>query len=159
VFNKGRLEQVGTPMALYQGPGSVFVAQFLGSPRMNIMPATVNHDVAHVLGAAWPIASTAQAPSGAAPTAWLGVRPDALQINASAAPSPDSLSGVLEAVEALGDTCLHVVRVSGLAEPLVCKADLAVAQPGQPVQLRAKPDAVHLFDADQRRTNPPLSNT
>ena len=40
VFNGGYIEQVGTPLELYQRPANVFVAQFLGSPRMNVLPAT-----------------------------------------------------------------------------------------------------------------------
>ncbi len=40
VLKDGRIEQVGTPMELYQHPGNLFVAQFIGSPAMNIVPAT-----------------------------------------------------------------------------------------------------------------------
>ena len=41
VLKDGRVEQVGTPMELYHHPGNLFVAQFIGSPAMNIVPATV----------------------------------------------------------------------------------------------------------------------
>ncbi|GAA1811058.1 ABC transporter ATP-binding protein [Nesterenkonia flava] len=41
VLNKGRIEQVGTPLDVYDAPASVFVAQFIGSPAMNLVPATV----------------------------------------------------------------------------------------------------------------------
>ena len=41
VLKDGRIEQVGTPMELYHHPGNLFVAQFIGSPAMNIVPATV----------------------------------------------------------------------------------------------------------------------
>ena len=40
VFNAGRIEQCGTPLELYQRPANVFVAQFLGSPKMNVLPGT-----------------------------------------------------------------------------------------------------------------------
>ena len=41
VLKDGRIEQVGTPMELYKHPGNLFVAQFIGSPAMNILPATI----------------------------------------------------------------------------------------------------------------------
>ena len=54
VLKDGRVEQVGTPMELYHHPGNLFVAQFIGSPAMNIVPATVEK-----AGAATKIAITA----------------------------------------------------------------------------------------------------
>ena len=45
VFNAGVVEQVGAPMDLYQQPANRFVMQFLGSPRMNLLPASVVRDV------------------------------------------------------------------------------------------------------------------
>src|SRR5690349_13713049 len=42
VLKDGRVEQVGTPMELYKRPGNLFVAQFIGSPAMNILPATLS---------------------------------------------------------------------------------------------------------------------
>src|SRR3546814_10434447 len=41
VMREGRIEQVGTPRELYARPANIFVAQFLGTPRMNILPATM----------------------------------------------------------------------------------------------------------------------
>ena len=41
VFNAGRIEQVGPPLSLYRRPAGLFVAGFLGSPRINLLPATV----------------------------------------------------------------------------------------------------------------------
>ena len=42
VLKDGHIEQVGTPMELYKNPGNLFVAQFIGSPAMNILPATID---------------------------------------------------------------------------------------------------------------------
>ena len=41
VLNGGRLQQLGTPLELYQWPANLFVAQFIGSPPMNLLPVTV----------------------------------------------------------------------------------------------------------------------
>ena len=64
IFNAGRIEQVGTPMDLYERPRNRFVAGFLGSPRMNFMPAGVVRLLAPRL------------PAG---TVLLGVRPEHLR--------------------------------------------------------------------------------
>ncbi|MCB4423144.1 ABC transporter ATP-binding protein [Synechococcus sp. HB1133] len=50
VLNQGRLQQLGTPMELYQWPSNIFVAQFIGSPPMCLMPVTVGPNGALILG-------------------------------------------------------------------------------------------------------------
>ena len=48
VFNQGRIEQVGAPMDLYQSPANTFVAQFLGSPKINLLPYTVDASLSRI---------------------------------------------------------------------------------------------------------------
>ena len=50
VLNQGRLQQLGTPMELYQWPSNIFVAQFIGSPPMCLMPVTVGANATLILG-------------------------------------------------------------------------------------------------------------
>ncbi|MCB4412659.1 MULTISPECIES: ABC transporter ATP-binding protein [unclassified Synechococcus] len=50
VLNQGRLQQLGTPMELYQWPSNIFVAQFIGSPPMCLMPVTVGPNGTLILG-------------------------------------------------------------------------------------------------------------
>ena len=50
VLNQGRLQQLGTPMELYQWPSNIFVAQFIGSPPMCLMPVTVGPNATLILG-------------------------------------------------------------------------------------------------------------
>ena len=50
VLNQGRLQQLGTPMELYQWPSNIFVAQFIGSPPMCLMPVTVGPNATIILG-------------------------------------------------------------------------------------------------------------
>ena len=50
VLNQGRLQQLGTPMELYRWPSNIFVAQFIGSPPMGLMPVTVGANATLILG-------------------------------------------------------------------------------------------------------------
>src|SRR5689334_13316196 len=82
VLKEGHIEQVGTPMDLYKRPGNLFVAQFIGSPAMNILPGKIEKAgnptiISHVGGrkATVPIATPASA-QGAAVS--FGVRPEDL---------------------------------------------------------------------------------
>src|SRR6201985_3776778 len=79
VFNAGRLAQVGEPMALYDNPANLFVAGFLGSPKMNLVPVTVSANDAHALrvragDGEFELGASGDAPAIGA-TATLGFRP------------------------------------------------------------------------------------
>ena len=50
VLNQGRLQQLGTPMELYRWPSNIFVAQFIGSPAMSLLPITVGPNATLILG-------------------------------------------------------------------------------------------------------------
>ncbi len=50
VLNQGRLQQLGTPMELYRWPSNIFVAQFIGSPAMSLLPVTVGPNATLILG-------------------------------------------------------------------------------------------------------------
>src|SRR5678816_3266920 len=77
VMHDGIVEQIGTPLELFDRPGNLFVAQFIGSPAMNVLPGTLRRgaDGAYVeaLGARWPVPSTASGSDGQAVS--YGIRP------------------------------------------------------------------------------------
>src|SRR5215218_2755907 len=81
VLRAGRIEQVGTPLEVYNHPANLFVAGFIGSPRMNLLPArvagsgqvTVGNDTRSI-----PLPSTGQTASGAGIT--LGARPEHIDV-------------------------------------------------------------------------------
>ncbi len=140
IFNAGRIEQVGTPMELYERPGNRFVAGFLGSPRMNFLPVAAAPTLARGL--------PAQA-------VLLGVRPEHLRwAGPDSAPVPgSSLVVQVDRSEHLGDVALLHCRVSGLDEALIVKSALAprdLPRPGQVLQLHADADRVLAFDAQDR---------
>jgi ABC-type sugar transport system ATPase subunit len=132
VLNKGRIEQSGPPMTLYQSPASLFVARFIGSPQMNIFEG----EVAARHGARY-----------------LGVRPEHLRL----APQDGAWSLRVTHVERLGaDTVIHG---SGLGQDgLILRAPgETVAAPGETLRITPDPQQLHLFDDAGRRIVRPES--
>ena len=85
VMFDGRVVQIGTPQELFERPGHTFVGYFIGSPGMNILPATVRGDVAEVGGVAVPLGRDHGTPRGAVE---LGVRPEHARLAAGGAGLP-----------------------------------------------------------------------
>ncbi|CCV03718.1 fused maltose transport subunit, ATP-binding component of ABC superfamily; regulatory protein [Mesorhizobium metallidurans STM 2683] len=150
VLKEGHIEQVGTPMELYKRPGNLFVAQFIGSPAMNILPATIDKSgsptiVNHVGGrkATVPIATPASA-KGASVS--FGVRPEDLMIATGA----DYLfEGTVDYVEQLGEVQLVYVDIGRADLPLVTKLPGNVeVKRGAKLRLSANAEDLHIFDAD-----------
>jgi multiple sugar transport system ATP-binding protein/alpha-glucoside transport system ATP-binding protein len=124
VLNAGRIEQVGTPLDLYDRPRNIFVAGFIGSPRMNFLAA-------HQIGGA--LAKRA---------ATVGVRPEHLAVVDRALAS---MEGVVEIIEQLGEYVLIHVRIA--EDVVVAKAERSVkAEIGQTVGLAFDAAHAHLFD-------------
>ena len=147
VMQAGRVEQVGTPLELYHHPANLFVAGFIGSPRMNLLPAAVvsagpgGVEVTLPGGARFAVAAEAgRAQRGEAVT--IGVRPEALRVAADGA-----LHGDVRLVERLGGlTLLHVVLDGG--QPVIVQSDGAdTTRAHQEVRLAVDAGACHLFDA------------
>ena len=152
VLKDGHIEQVGTPMELYKRPGNLFVAQFIGSPAMNILPATVEKSgtsttVSHVGGrkASVPIATPASAQGGAIS---FGVRPEDLSIATGA----DYLfEGKVDYIEQLGEVQLVYIDIGRGDQPLTAKLPGNVeVQRGSSLKLTASAEDLHIFDADGR---------
>ena len=153
VLKDGHIEQVGSPMELYLHPGNLFVAKFIGSPSMNILPATVERAggptavrlaggvVAHV-----PVQTPGSA-TGAAIS--FGVRPEDLRVAGEA--DEVLFAGKVDYIEQLGEVQLLYVEIGRDGEPLVAKlpgnADI---RRGAEVRLSASPGDLHIFDAEGR---------
>ena len=122
VLRAGRIEQVGTPLELYNHPANLFVAGFIGSPRMNLLPARVAGSGQVAVGSdARPIAvpSTGQAAVGADVT--LGARPEHIDVVDEA---QADLVITLDLVEQLGGETYLYGSAPGLPQ-------LTVRQDGQ----------------------------
>ncbi|AVS98096.1 ABC transporter ATP-binding protein [Paracidovorax avenae] len=138
VFKDGLIEQVGTPLELYDRPVNRFVAQFIGMPSMNMVAAQA-------------IAPFAAATGGVLPAdGFLGVRPEGLRVHRTdgRAEGP-GVPGRVELIEALGaDTLIHV-DVGGV--PLVARQnERTPLQPGDGVAVELDPAVLHCFDREGR---------
>ncbi|WP_323148483.1 sn-glycerol-3-phosphate ABC transporter ATP-binding protein UgpC [Pseudomonas oryzihabitans] len=146
VLNGGRVEQVGSPLELYDDPDNLFVARFLGSPAMNILPATVREGRLDLQGAQG--SEALSAPPGMHGALHLGVRPEHLQLVSA---GQGILAGTVTLTEQLGELTLVYVDLGNGGDPLVAKvAGKAELYRGQQVQLTSAPEHLRYFDADGR---------
>ncbi len=135
VLRDGLIEQVGSPHELYEQPGNLFVAQFIGSPKMNILPAA---------------SIRLLAPSSAPPTAAeiIGVRPEHLTI---VEPAEDVLRGRIVLSEYTGAvTLVHVALPDG-TKCLVIDDGKRYASNDAEVGLAAEGKNLHYFDRENRQ--------
>ena len=147
VLRAGIIEQVGTPMELYQTPDNIFVAGFIGSPAMNMVPCIIEggdgdarvrpekHEAVHVQAK---IPASAVGQKGT-----LGVRPEDLSLGDG---GEHIFTGRVDIVEKLGELTLLYVDC-GYDEPIIAKLDgnVDVARESQ-VTLAAPTDVLHVFD-------------
>ncbi|MEE9320468.1 MAG: sn-glycerol-3-phosphate ABC transporter ATP-binding protein UgpC [Granulosicoccus sp.] len=148
VLSAGYIEQVGSPLDLYTDPANLFVAQFIGSPAMNIIPATVAQTgavsqvkISEGKGIQVPIA-TNDSLSGAAVK--FGVRPEDLQI---AKTDNHLFEGTISFVESLGEVTLLHLEVAGSNDLIVVKVPgITDFAKGNRVRVTADASKLHLFD-------------
>jgi ABC-type sugar transport system ATPase subunit len=154
VMNAGRIEQVGTPLDLYRTPANRFVAGFIGSPRMNMLPATVGPQGSVVLPGGVTLPAELDGQQGDAIT--VGVRCEHLLL--SPAPGRPTLHGVARVVEHLGsDLFVHVI-VDGVPDAVIVRSGVEVqVAAGAPVSLGFDAAALHFFNATGARMVPKLA--
>jgi multiple sugar transport system ATP-binding protein len=140
VLNAGELQQIGTPDEVYDHPANVFVAEFIGSPPMNLLDASLDGD-ALVVGGGWriPVGGAASGSARKGPLR-VGLRPEGITID------PDGQAAEVVAVEPFGSEVIIDVRVGGQSLKIRAAPDVR-PEPGTTVGLRADPGAVRLFDA------------
>ncbi len=149
VLSAGRIEQVGPPLELYERPANLFVARFIGSPAMNVMPVTVigTGDTTRIKlkDGSEVTVDVATAASEQGKTASFGVRPEDLAI---ATGDEFLFEGDVEIVEALGEVTLLYVNGPVEEEPVVVKLPGIVdVKKGQKLRFSADKTKLHLFDA------------
>jgi len=147
VLHGGRIEQVGTPLELYNRPANLFVARFIGSPAMNIIDAEITSQRPgriSVRGTAIDLPPGAAVPPPGQ-LIKLGVRPEDLR---PASPDQALLAGTVSLVEHLGEVTLTYIDI-GATDPIIAKLDGAtqVAR-GDVIGLNAERHKLHVFDAD-----------
>ena len=149
VLSAGKLEQVGSPLHLYEHPDNLFVASFIGSPGMNFIAAEfVSRSVTDV---------TVRLNDGAqiqcavlAPTAkpgdkvTLGIRPEHI----TRVPHANRLTATVTFVESLGNVTYAYCALPGAQDGLTCElTGMVRVKAGDTLELGVEPDRCYLFDA------------
>ena len=123
VLNAGRIEQVGSPIELYSRPDNLFVAGFIGSPKMNL----VSGPIADRLGAKT-----------------IGIRPEHLRLKGS---GDDGWPGIVQVAEHLGSDTFLYVEVAGAGLVTVRAEGEHNLSPGDSTLLHPDPARIHRFNA------------
>ena len=147
VMNERRIQQVGSPMEVYARPANAFVARFVGSPAMTLLPAELLPGEGHarVRLAAGSEIGTRVPRAGLGQGLSLGLRPEHVMV---VAPGSGDLDGEAMLVERLGDRTHVLARLAGGSELIAQDVGSSPVRPGARVGLRIDGTAAHLFAAD-----------
>jgi multiple sugar transport system ATP-binding protein len=142
VMNEGRIEQLGAPLDLYDRPANLFVAQFIGSPAMNIFDGVLRNGMVEALGERWPVSCAARGADGQAVK--YGIRPEHLQLGRDGVPAE------VVVVEPMGHETELLVKINHIDLIVVMHGRSAHA-PGERIFLAPQAANAHLFDAASGR--------
>lgn len=128
VLEFGKIAQVGSPRELYERPANLFVAQFIGSPRMNVIPATASPNV--------------EVPSNAVS---FGIRPEHIELTEAGS---GQLQGSVDVLEYLGADTFVIMSCGEAGQITVRVNGTATCKPGDKAGLAFNKADTHAFDAD-----------
>ena len=139
VLNKGQIEQVGSPLELYNTPANQFVAEFIGSPKMNILQVQLSGnqlclDSGEVLFDNW---------SGPANIGAVGIRPEHL---VPVTKAKAQFSGPVRHIEHLGEYCLAYVQLAADQDLTVKLSEEQAEQQQDILHLAPLADKLYMFD-------------
>ncbi|MFN9504768.1 MAG: ABC transporter ATP-binding protein [Rubrivivax sp.] len=153
VLSVGRIEQIGSPLALYEHPKNLFVAGFIGSHKMNFAKGRAEQASADSLTLVLSGGERVQAlvdASGVRPgdELTLGLRPEHLALAAPGDTADNRLPAEVAFVETLGSSTVAYARVNGIDEPLTCQLDGRLRpRRGEAVSLVLPPACAYVFNA------------
>jgi len=143
VVNDGRVEQLGTPLELYDRPANLFVAQFIGSPAMNILEGALaksgDSSCVKALGQRWPVESSGG--TDGQPVKY-GIRPEHIGF---AGRGSGGIAAEVVVVEPMGAQTELVVRVADVSLTVVTHGR-ANLRPGDGLSLSPEAGHAHVFD-------------
>lgn len=141
VMNDGNVEQVGSPLELYDTPVNRFVATFIGSPAMNMIDGTIRKDrrtFVETGAGKLPVKSGRSQLTDGQPVVY-GIRPEHLELGRS------GLEATVAVVEPTGPETLVFLR-SGGQDLVALFRERHDFKPGQKVHLKPREELAHLFD-------------
>jgi multiple sugar transport system ATP-binding protein len=141
----GIVEQIGTPLELFDYPQNLFVAQFIGSPAMNVLQGIASKGCVIAEGLQWPVSAAGNLADGQ--SVHYGIRPTDISIGAAG----EGVPAKVVVVEPTGAETELLVEV-GESKLVVVLHGRTHVQPDDVVSLIIKADKVHLFDgASEKR--------
>jgi ABC-type sugar transport system ATPase subunit len=154
VMQRGVIQQIGAPDDVYNRPANVFVATFIGSPPMNLIPGRLEHDGGWRFageGFAFPLEPAAvgaaeAALERAAGGVHLGVRPEDIRLGP---PGADGIAGTVQLLEPVGSDLFLTVESAGTVLQVRTAPETRVEQ-GDNLTVTFSPSRIHVFDADGR---------
>ena len=155
VMKDGKLQQVGTPLELYDRPANLFVATFIGTPPMNLVKATLRNGgtVLEASKFTLPVPQSMRSLTAGidGKAVVFGLRPENISRDGKASRGETGkLSGEVEIVEPLGHEVVVHSRIGD--DILVAKLEPHnIPHMGAPIELVAELDAIHLFDAQTEK--------
>ncbi len=148
VLRDGTVEQIGTPMELYDSPGNVFVAEFIGSPAMNLLPARLKRSGgqrAAMIEGGTVILLPENFGGEEGQEVLVGIRPEHLSVGEGGA-----ISGRVAQVEPMGGQVQIAFEVAG-RRVMVLLNERILPPLGSEISLMPRPSAIHAFDAASGR--------
>jgi len=148
VLNAGKIEQVGSPLELYEHPENLFVAGFIGSPRMNFLPGKLLQADARGAQVQLPSGETLRVVVDASRAqvgdeVTLGLRPEHLHPGAN----DNALAVTVTFVESLGSSTQAYCSLPGVEEAVTCTIQgQGRLRDGQALRLGVKAEDAYLFD-------------
>ncbi|MEN9419130.1 MAG: sn-glycerol-3-phosphate transporter ATP-binding protein UgpC [Pseudomonadota bacterium] len=142
VMHDGVIEQIGAPLELFDRPANLFVAQFIGSPAMNVFEGTVRGGAVEALGQRWPLPPGVRPAEGSA--LHYGVRPGDLVL------APEGIEARVMVVEPTGAETELLLEVAG-TQLVAVMHGRTLARPEDRVRVSVDPSAVHAFDGASGR--------
>ena len=142
VMHDGIVEQIGTPLELYDNPANQFVAGFIGSPAMNFLKGTIRVNGIAMFegpnGVKLPVANAPASANGAA--AVYGIRPEHFTL------ADDGAEAEIVVIEPTGSETQVFAKLGG-EEVVAVFRERHQFKPGEKIKLKPDPKLVHLFDA------------
>jgi ABC-type sugar transport system ATPase subunit len=151
VFNKGKIEQVGTPLDLYQHPANRFVAEFLGTPKINVIPyewrgnATLRFAKSATVDATYFARDVASLQKGNQ----IGIRPEHWELTADGTGIPVKIS----LIEYLGDSTIVYANIEGSTDLITLKLSIqqSTHKAGETIYIRPVNSQSIVFNGDNNR--------
>ena len=148
VMHDGIIEQIGTPLELFDRPGNLFVAQFIGSPSMNVVEGVLRREGGRswveAQGHQWPVAETSEGSDGQ--KVHYGIRPTDIAVG----PAGQGVSARVVVVEPTGAETELLLQV-GDVQMVVVMHGRTQAKPDDLIGLLIDPEKTHLFGGQGER--------